>query len=74
MAIKTYCDWGLYNEDNGDCLKAGDNCDRFSYWDDGKRVTLENIAIQDIRKNEVTLELEDYEEVTINIEDVIDWE
>lgn len=74
MAIKTCCNWGLYNEDNGDCLEVGDYCDRFLYYDNGKGVVLENVNIQDIREKEVTLELDDYEEITIDIEDVIDWE
>ena len=74
MAVKTHCNWELYEEDNYNCLKVGDFCEVFSYYDNGHTCTLENITIQDIREKEVTLELEDYDEITINIEDIIDWE
>lgn len=72
--IHSYCNYGIYNEDTSQCLESGDDVDRFSYWDGGKMVTLENVQIKSIDKNEVTIELEDYEEISIPIEEINDWD
>ena len=55
-------------------LKGGDNVDRFSYWDNGNMVTLENVQIKDINKDEITIETDNYEETTISIEKIEDWD
>ena len=74
MAVKTYCKYGLYDEDNGNSLEEGDSCEHFTYWDDGKQATIKNITICDIYKDRVVVELEDSEEVTIQVDDIVEWE
>ena len=75
MAVKTYCTYGLYDEDSANSLEEGECCERFTYWDkDIGRVTLENVKINSISKNEVTIELEDYTQIDIKVTDIIDWE
>lgn len=74
MAVKTYCTYGLYDEDNCNSLEEGDSCERFTYWSNEKQVTLEDIEINDIYKDRVVVELEDGEEITIQVDDIIDWE
>ena len=73
MAVKTYCNYGLYDEDSANTLEAGDSCERFTYWNDGIQVTIKNITICDIYEDRIVVELEDYEEVTIQVDDIIDW-
>ncbi len=72
--IHSYCNYGIYNEDTSQCLEEGDSIDRLSYWDNGKRITLENVQIKDINKEEITIETEDYDEIIIPIEEMEDWD
>lgn len=72
--IHSYCNYGIYNEDTSQCLEEGDSVDRLSYWDNGRKVTLKDVHIQSISKEEITLALEDYEEITIPIEEIEDWD
>lgn len=72
--IQSYCNYGIYNEDTSQCLEEGDDVDRISYLDNGERVTLENVQIKDINKDEITVETEDYDEITITIEEIEDWD
>lgn len=74
MAVKTYCNYGLCDEDSANTLEEGDSCERFTYWNDGIQVTIKNITICDIYEDKIVVELEDYEEVTIQVDDIIDWE
>ena len=55
--VRTYCTYGLYDEDSASSLEEGDGCERFIYWDDGEKVTLENVKINDIYKDKVVIEL-----------------
>lgn len=73
MAVKTYCNYGLFDEDSANTLEYGDSCERFTYWNDGIQVTIKNITICDIYEDRIVVELEDYEEVTIQVDDIIDW-
>lgn len=70
----SYCNYGICNEDTSQYLEAEDRVDRLSYWDNGNRVILENIQITDINRDEITIETEDYGEITIPIEEIEDWE
>ncbi len=72
--IRSYCNYGIYNEDTSQCLEEGDSVDRLSYWDSGNRITVENVLINDISKDEITIETDDYEEITIPIEEIEDWD
>lgn len=72
--IKSYCNYGIYNEDTSQCLEPEDNVDHLSYWDDGHKITLENVIIKSINKDEIEIETEDYEEITIPIEEIEDWD
>lgn len=72
--IRSYCNYGIYNEDTSQCLEEGDSVDCLSYWDSGNRITVENVLINDISKDEITIETDDYEEITIPIEEIEDWD
>lgn len=72
--IKSYCNYGIYNDNTGECLEEGANVNQLTCWNDGQRVSLENVHIVRISRDEVTCELEDYEEITILIEDICGWE
>lgn len=72
--IHSYCNYGIYNEDTSQCLEEENDVDRISYWDNGCRVTLEDVRIKDINKDEITIETEDFEEITIPIEEIEDWD
>lgn len=74
MAVKTYCTYGLYDEDSANSLEEGDSCERFTYWDNVKKVTLEDVTINDIYENRVVIKINNFEEITIQIENIIDWE
>lgn len=74
MQVSTFCRWYLYDEDNCSVLEEGDCVDKFSYMDTWNAVTLENVKINDICENTVTVETEDWEEITIDVEDIIEWE
>lgn len=72
--IQSYYNYGIYNEDTSQCLEDGDRVDCLSYWDNGKKIILKDVQIQSIDKDEVTFSLEDYEEITIPIEEIEDWD
>lgn len=72
--IQSYCNYGIYNEDTSQCLEEGDSVDRLSYWDNGNKVTLEDVQIKNINKDEITVETDDCEEITIPIEEIDDWD
>lgn len=72
--IQSYCNYGIYNEDTSQCLEEGDDVDHLSYWDNGKRVTIEDVQIKNINKDEITVEADDCEEITIPIEEIEDWD
>lgn len=72
--IHSYCNYGIYNEYTSQCLEEGNSVDRISYWDNGKRVVLKDVQVQSIDKYEVTFALEDFEEITIPIEEIEDWD
>ena len=72
--IHSYCIYGIYNEDTAQVLEPGDSVDRLSYRDNGKKITLEDVQINDINKDEIMIETEDYEEITIPIEEIEDWD
>lgn len=74
MAVKTYCNYGLYDEENAYSLEEGEYCDKFTYWNNGKQVTLNDITINNICKDRVVVELEDGEKITIQVDDIIGWE
>ena len=71
--IKSYCNYGIYNEKTSQCLEEGDDVDQLTYWDDGRRVVLENVHISEITSDDITCELEDFKEITISIETIEDW-
>ena len=73
MSVKTYCTYGLYDEDSASNLAEGDFCATFTYWKNGEQITLRNVKINDIYKDRVVIELEDYEEVTIQVDDIVEW-
>lgn len=72
--IHSYCNYGIYNDDTYQYLEGGDDVNRLSYWDNGNRVTIEDVQIKDINKDEITVETEDYDEITIPIEEIEDWD
>lgn len=72
--VKTYCNYGIYDEDTARCAEEGDNLDRLTYWDDGRKVTLEDVHISSITADEVTIETEDFEEIRISVDDIEDWD
>lgn len=72
--IFSYCNYGICNDDTSQCLEEWDTIDRLSYFDDEKRIVLENVQVKDIDENEITIETEYYEEITIAIEDVEEWD
>lgn len=72
--IHSYCNYGIYNEDTSQCLEDGDSVDRLTYWDDGNKIVLEDVQVQSISKDEVTIALEDYQEITIPIEEIDSWD
>lgn len=71
--IDTYCNYGLWDDDACSCLEEGDFCYKFSYWDNEKRITLENVYVMNITQYDVTVELDDSTEININVEDVDSW-
>lgn len=74
MQISTFCNWYLHDEDSCSVLEEGDVVDKFSYMDNWNTVTLENIKINDICQNTIMIETEDYEEITIDVDDIVEWE
>lgn len=74
MQISTFCRWYLHDEDTCSVLEGGDCVDKFSYMDDGHKVTLENVKINDISEDTVTIETEDWEEITVDVDDIVEWE
>lgn len=55
-------------------MEEGDDVDHLSYWDNGNKVALEDVQIKDINKDEITVETDDCEEITIPIEEIEDWD
>lgn len=74
MQISTFCRWYLYDEDNYGVLEEGDCADKFSYMDTWNTVTLEDVTIKDISENTVTIETKDWEEITVDVDDIVEWE
>lgn len=72
--IRSYCNFGIYNDDTSQSLEEGDDIDRIAYWDNGNKVVLKDVRISEIRAEEITVELEDFTEVTILIDDIEDWD
>lgn len=72
--VKGYRRYGIYNEEKGISAEAGDDLDRIEYWDNEKKVTLENVTIEDMDDEIVTIELEDGTETDLKIEDIIDFD
>ncbi len=72
--VKSYCKYGIYNEDTAQSVEKGEDLNRIIYWDDGKRMTFENVIVEDITGETITIELEDGEQVTLQIEDICDWD
>ncbi len=72
--VKTFCNYGIYDEDTARSAEEGDNIDRLTYWDDGKKITLEDVHISSITADEITLNTEDSEEITMHIDDIEDWD
>lgn len=70
--VKSYCTYGMYNEDTSECVEQGENLNMLSYWSNGYLITLEDVHVSKISKDEVTLELLD-SELTINITDIEEW-
>ena len=73
MSVKTYCTYGLYDEDNASNLAEGDFCSIFTYWHNGEQISVRNVKINDIYKDRVVIELEDGEEATIQVDDIVEW-
>lgn len=74
MQINTFCRWYLHDEDSCSVLEEGDCVDKFSYMDTWNAVTLENVKINNIDENTVTIETEDWEEITVDVDDILEWE
>ena len=71
--IHSYYNYIICNEYTSQCLKKGEDVNRLSYWDNGNRVTVEAVQIKDINKDEIMVETKDYDEITIPIEEIEDW-
>lgn len=71
--VKSYCTYGMCNEDTAQTVNEGENLDRLTYWDGGKKVTVEDVHIISINKDTVTLELPDTEMI-LDIADIECWE
>lgn len=74
MAIKVYCNRGLYDDETSHCLTEGDICDSLSYWNNGVKITKNNVLIKCIiNDDEIIIELDDYQELLLNVDDIIEW-
>lgn len=72
--IQSYCTYGIFNDQTSQCLEDGDYVECLSYWDDEKKIVLKDVQVQSIDKDEVTFALEDCNEITIPIEEIVDWD
>lgn len=72
--IQSYCTYGICNIDTTQCLEEGDSVERLAYWEDGRKVVLKDVQISSINETEITIELEDSEAISIQIEDIEDWD
>lgn len=70
--VKSYCTYGIYNEETSESVEEGENLNEISYWDDGHLKTLEDVHVSKINADEITLELPD-SEITIKISDIEVW-
>lgn len=68
--IRTYCNYGIYDEDTAQCIEVGDSLDKISYFDDSKLIILEDVYVNDITKDEIELNLSDGSTTTIRIENI----
>ena len=75
MNIRTYATYSIYDEDTASCIEEGDMLTSITYLDENyEEVTVKNIQITNINEEILTIELEDYSEVAICIDNIIEWE
>ena len=72
--ISIFNTYKLYNENTGQVLEEGDQIDNFSYYDNKHKITLKDIQIININENEITIELDEIDQIIINIKDIIEWD
>ena len=72
--ISIFNTYKLYNENTGQVLEEGDQIDNFSYYDKNHKIILQNIQIININENEITIELDEIDQIIINIKDIIEWD
>ena len=71
--ISIFNTYKLYNENTGQVLEEGDWIDNFSYYDKNHKIILQNIQIININENEITIELNEFDQIIINVKDIIEW-
>lgn len=72
--VKSYCNYGIYDEDTSHCLEVDDCVDSLKFYDGERFITIENVRIKEIKKDKITIETEDYDEIEIYIEDIVRWQ
>lgn len=74
MSAEVCKNYGIYNPDTCDYAEEGYSLDRITYWDTGKRVTINNVTISSIGEYDVDIATEDFETITIPVDDIEDWD
>lgn len=73
--IRTYATYGIYDEDTASCLEVGDTLISITYLDENyEEVTLKKVEISNINEEILTIETEDYSEIEICIDNIVEWE
>ena len=73
--FEVYTIYGLYNDDTMERIEEGDHLKQITFYNsDCEETKLKKIKISDIYDNRIIVETSDYDEVTIDIDDIIDWE
>lgn len=71
--VKSYCNYGIYNENTALSLEVGDSVDTLTYWKANSRATLIDVRVINITKYEIIVETEDFDEIEIPIKKIEDW-
>ena len=75
MNISVWATYNIYDEDTASCLEVGDTLLSITYVDENyEEVTVKNVQISNINEEILTIETEDYSEIEICIDNIVEWE
>ena len=74
MSAEVCRNYGIHNPDTCDYAEEGDSLDRITYWDNEKQETINNVTIANIDEYDVEIVTEDFDIITIPVDDIEDWD